>query len=100
MFISASREGRAVVRLPAGALTEEAVEAAARLVEGAGRRDAVLDLGCVGRPTAGGLGRLVALHTRLRAAGGGLALCNVGPPVYEALAATRLTEVLAVGPPG
>jgi anti-anti-sigma regulatory factor len=95
MFMSTSQEGRAF-RLPAGALTEEVVEAAARVIDGSGRRDVVLDLGLVGRPTAGGLGRLVGLHNRLRAAGGRLTLCNVGGAVYEAFAVTRLTEVLAV----
>jgi hypothetical protein len=51
-------------------------------------------------PTAGGLGALVALQKRLRAAGGRLSLRNVGGLVYEAFEVTRLTGVLGVGPKG
>jgi len=63
-----------------------------------GRRRLELDLESVERLNAGGLGRLVALHTVLRTAGGGLALRNVGARAYEVLAVTRLTQVLDVRP--
>jgi anti-anti-sigma factor len=85
-----------VVPFPGKVLSEEWVRAVARSVRESGRRAVCLDLRGVERPTAGGLGGLVALHRRLRAAGGGLTLANVGAAVHEALAVTRLTEVLPV----
>jgi anti-anti-sigma regulatory factor len=60
----------------------------------------LLDLGGVRVPTAGGVGRLVALHTRLRASGGRLVLCNVGQRAFEVFELTRLTELLDVRPAG
>jgi hypothetical protein len=46
--------------------------------------------------TGTGLGRLVALYKRLRAAGGRLSLRNVGGVLHDALALTRLTDLLDV----
>ena len=45
---------------------------------------------------AGGLGKLVAIHTRLRAAGGGLTLVAPSPRVRKLLALTRLDTVFRV----
>jgi anti-anti-sigma factor len=54
----------------------------------------VLDLSDVAAPTAGALGKLVALHKRLRDSGGSLVLSHVSPRTYEVLEVTGLTEVL------
>jgi anti-anti-sigma regulatory factor len=56
----------------------------------------VLDMGGVDGLTADRLGRLVALHNRLRGSGGRLVLCNVGGAAYEALEVTGLTGLLEV----
>ncbi len=56
----------------------------------------VLDLGDMDALTADRLGRLVALHNRLRGSGGRLVLCNVGGAAYEALEVTGLTGLLEV----
>jgi anti-anti-sigma factor len=56
----------------------------------------VLDLGDLDALTADCLGRLVALHNRLRGSGGRLVLCNVGGAAYEALDVTGLTRLLEV----
>jgi hypothetical protein len=45
-------------------------------------------------PTAEGLGLLLRLDGPLRAGGGKLTLVNVGPDVYEVLAAARLDKLL------
>jgi hypothetical protein len=76
-----------VIPFPDTALSEEGARAVARCIQVSGRREVALDLRGVRRPTA---------------AGGGLRLCNVGGPVYEASKVTRLTDVLAVerGGPG
>jgi anti-anti-sigma factor len=55
-----------------------------------------LDLGGVTYLSSAGLGTLLALHRRVRAAGGRLALENVEPAVYEVFQVTRLTAVLNV----
>jgi anti-anti-sigma factor len=45
---------------------------------------------------AGGLGRLVAIHQRLRAAGGGLTLLAPSPRLRKLLAVTGLDTVLRI----
>jgi anti-sigma B factor antagonist len=70
------------------------------LVEGVARPRLRLDLGRVRSLTTTALGKLVALHKRVRAAGGDLALVNVSDPVYEVLEVTRLHQFLDVGRPG
>ncbi len=77
----------------------QAGECAAPGVDQAGRPALVLDLEGVDRPTAAGLGELVALHRRMRDLGGTLILCNVSDTTYEALAVARLTELLEVRRP-
>ncbi len=57
-----------------------------------------LDLGDVQLPTAGGLGALVALNQKLRAAGGELVLLNVSAATYEVFLLTHLVEVLSISP--
>jgi anti-anti-sigma regulatory factor len=57
-----------------------------------------LDLGDVQLPTAGGLGALVVLNTRLRARGGALLLLNVTAAAYEIFRLTHLVEILAISP--
>lgn len=57
-----------------------------------------LDLAAVLAPTAGGLGGLVALRGHLRAAGGDLALLNVGRQAREVFRLTGLDALLDVRP--
>jgi anti-sigma B factor antagonist len=71
-----------------------------RLVDGRARPRLRLDLGQVRYLTSTALGRLVALHKRVRAAGGELVLANVTDPVYEVIHLTRLHEVFDVRRPG
>ncbi len=60
----------------------------------------VLDLSGVDRPTAAGLGELVALHRRLRDSGGDLVLYNVSDRTFEAVAVSGLIDLLEVRRPG
>src|SRR5947209_7900905 len=71
-----------------------------RLTEGAARPQLCLDLGAVEYLSTEPLGKIIALHHRVRWAGGTLRLENVRPLVYEVLATTRLTEVFDVSPKG
>jgi anti-anti-sigma regulatory factor len=84
-----------VIRLTDDVLNEESV---GRLPDVPAGHRLHVDLGAVGRPTAGGLGRLVALHRELTARGGGLVLWNVPALTYEVFEVTRLTRVLRVYP--
>jgi anti-anti-sigma factor len=61
-------------------------------------RPLLLDLAGVECVTAGGLGELVALHTRLRDSGGRLVLVNVGERAFEVFAVAGLTGLLDVRP--
>jgi anti-anti-sigma factor len=70
------------------------------LVDDAGLRELCLDFGKVSYLTSTGLAKLVALHNRLRAEGGSLALCNVSPRIYELFEVTRLTQLFDVRPAG
>src|SRR5262245_40934851 len=85
-----------VARLAVERLDSSNAEArSGRLAEAAGasgRRQFRLDLGGVRYVSSEPLGKLVALHRQVRAAGGRLVLENVTPLVYEVLAATRLTR--------
>ncbi len=69
-----------------------------RLASEPGRSKLYLDFRNVEFLNANGLGQLVALHNRLEAAGGRLAIFNVAANVYEVFQATMLTEVLDVHP--
>jgi anti-anti-sigma factor len=57
-----------------------------------------LDLREVDFLTSTGLGKLIGLDRRVRAAGGRLTLRNLRPEVYEIFAVCRLTGVLDVRP--
>ena len=90
-------EGTRVV-VDATHLDAAGVEALRDFVLGLGGRLEV-DLGNVRSLCITCLGKLFALDRRVRAAGGHLTLLDVTPDVYEALAATHLTEVLEVSEP-
>ena len=68
----------------------------AALVRDLGGHRLHLDLGCVQRLTAAGLGVLVAVHNELKVLGGQLTLTEVRPRLYEVLQVTRLTELFVV----
>jgi anti-sigma B factor antagonist len=93
-----------VVRLLPGALgephVEEAGEELLRLAAELYRPRLRLDLGGVRYLGSTGLGKLLVLLKRVRAAGGQLAVDNAGPVVYEVFRVTRLTDILAVRPEG
>jgi anti-sigma B factor antagonist len=71
-------------------------QALVHLVEGVARPRLRLDLARVRFLTSTALGQLVALHKRVRAAGGELVLLNVADPVYEVFEVTRLHQLLDV----
>jgi anti-sigma B factor antagonist len=58
----------------------------------------LFDLSGIRYASSTGLGLLVGLNHRIRAAGGRLLLGNAGPAVREVLAVTRLDSVLEVLP--
>jgi anti-sigma B factor antagonist len=66
------------------------------LVDEQGRRRLVLDFRNVERVYSVMLGKIAALHTKLQAAGGRLALCQVRPDVYEVFEALNLHQVLHI----
>jgi anti-anti-sigma factor len=68
----------------------------AGLVRWPGLHDLRLDLGGVQLLTAAGLGVLVATRNQLRARGGRLVLCNVGPLPHEVIRVARLDRLLDV----
>lgn len=66
------------------------------LAEELGTGELHLDFGRVEYLSSAGLGKAVALHQRLSAAGGRLALVNLGPLLYELFEVTHLNKVLDV----
>ena len=70
-----------------------------RLAEGVARPRLRLDLARVRFLGSTVLGKLVALHKRVRAAGGELVLLNVTGDVYEVFELTRLHQFLDVRRP-
>src|SRR5262249_17056784 len=68
------------------------------LAEDTPRGRFLLDLGNIRFVISAGLGKLVALNRRVRAAGGRLWLVNLSPAVAQAIAVTRLDKVLEVEP--
>ena len=66
------------------------------LVDEQGRRQLVLDFGNVERVYSVMLGKIAALHSKVQAAGGRLALCQVRPEVYEVFEALNLHQVLHI----
>jgi anti-anti-sigma factor len=91
-----------VVRIATDDLGEDRVytvaEQLSRLVDGLDQPDLVVDLADLRYLTSTALGKLFALHKRVRAAGGWLTLTGVTQPVYEVFRVTRLHEVLDVRP--
>ena len=69
-----------------------------RLAQQEGRNKLQLNFARVRCLTASGLGALVMLHKRLRAAGGQLTCCNVSSNVYEIFQVTGLTKLLHIKP--
>ena len=61
-----------------------------------GNRLFVLNFGRVTGLASRMLGQLVALHNRLRAAGGRLVLCEVGPFLYDFFATAKLPDLLCI----
>ena len=73
------------------------------LVERTGGVPLLLDMGAVHYLSSIGMGMLVSLHRKLKAAGGRLTLCNVPTPILDLLEITQLIRVLDVrrdGPAG
>ncbi len=96
------REGLTVIKLTTDDLGEENAHALGEELSALAGRLArprlLLDLAEVRYLTSTGLGLLVALNRRARAAGGALTLANVVGPVREVFEVTRLTKVLDVCP--
>ena len=63
-----------------------------------GKRSIVLDLSCVRRIDAGGLGMLVFLHTCTHGLGTELKLERPSAQVAEMLELTKLSSVFTIGP--
>ena len=76
--------------------SEVAGQQLCRLAERLSRTRLVLDLTSIRFMTSSGLGKLVALNRKMRAAGGRLVLVNPGPAVAEVLAVTHLDKLLEV----
>ena len=89
--------GVTVVKLTTDSLAEDNLlavgEQLSRLTDG---QELHLDLGDVPQVLSAGLGKLLALHRKARAAGGRLALVNVSDPLYEVTETTGLNRVLDV----
>ena len=73
-------------------------EALSALVEDEGRRRLVLDFADVRRVSSSLLGRLVALHRRLLALEGRMALCNLVPDVRRVFDLCQLPRLLHLCP--
>ncbi len=71
-----------------------------RLADTAGAAELRLDLCALEYLSSAGLGKLLVLYKRLRAAGGRLSFCKVRPVVYEVFEVTRLTGLFDVCPAG
>jgi len=87
-----------VFRLSDEVLTADSLQIVHRCLEQPDAQVVHLDLSEVQLPTAGGLGALVALNQKLRAAGGELVLLNVTAATYEVFLLTHLVEVLSISP--
>ncbi len=75
-------------------------DALSGLADAAGAGELRLDLSDLQYLSSAGLGKLLVLYKRLRAAGGRLSLCKVRPVVYEVFEVTRLTGLFDVCPAG
>jgi len=90
----------AVVKLTGNRLDESNVEVVGeqllRLAESLGSPQLHLDLDHLEFVSSVGLGKFVALHGKIRRAGGQLRLVNVRDSVYELFEMTRLDQLLDV----
>ena len=68
------------------------------LVDELGRKKILLNLGNVEYLTSAALGKFVALNKKLDLAGGRLALCNVGPQIYEVLEISNVDKLFKIEP--
>ena len=99
--VQAAHDG-AVIKLSPTCLNDPTAEAAGehllRLADEPGARQLRLDLGEVPYLTSMWLGKLIALHKRVRNRGGQLTLINVPAPVYEVFQVTQLHRLLDIRP--
>jgi anti-anti-sigma factor len=77
---------------------QEMVEELSQLAERAAGGTLVFSLAGVTFLDSSALGKLVGLHKRLKAQGGGLILCDLKPQVYESFIQTRLDKFLDIRP--
>ncbi len=68
------------------------------LVSDDGRRQLVLNFAPVESMTSAMIGKLFALHKRVREAGGRLAFCEVGPFLHEIFKVVRLSDFVGIYP--
>jgi anti-sigma B factor antagonist len=68
------------------------------LVEDEGRRVLLLDLGAVRNLSSAMMGKLVALHRKLLALDGRLALCRINPEVQRTFDLCQLPRLLHIYP--
>ena len=81
-------------------LNEDAVEQAGTqllgLMESTGCKKVVLDLGTVEGMSTAFMGKLVALHRQVEAAGGRLVLCQVRPALLEVFTICRFNKLVQI----
>ncbi len=77
-----------------GAVIESVADQLSALVEEEGRRVLLIDLGEVHKLSSYLLGRLIALHKRLLALGGEMALCRITPDVRRVFDVCQLPRLL------
>ena len=66
------------------------------LVDELGRKKILLNFGNVEYLSSAALGKFVALHKKVSAAGGRLILCNIDPQIYEVFEITKLNKLLNI----
>jgi anti-anti-sigma factor len=102
MLIRVGAADAAVITLTRKSLEDPTAQAVGGLLLGLadlpGQHRLTVDLGELPYLTSMLLGKLVALHTKVRGRGGHLALVNVPPAVYEVFRVSRLDTVLDVRP--
>jgi|SRR3954469_23331836 len=97
------RDGVAVVRFARQTVLEETTirllgEQLAALAERDERPNFVLNLDGLEHPSSSLIAKLFALHQRLRAAGGRLAVCCLGQDLADVFRVTALDEVMPTYP--
>ena len=93
-------EDATVVKVAVEELGEANLQAFAEelsaVIDGLAHRPLHLDLGRVRYLTSTALGKLIALHKRVRERGGRLTLVNLTPLVYEVFEVTQLHRLLDI----